>query len=183
MSFPNKSKKQGGIEAKLGGTVWIPLNGDSTAATANSNNAFMKADYTINDLQDLIPLLPSNTANPRKNSFRSKNNNARRCPYNRRVASLPDLENGNSNSSDGSWWVIHSYNSPKLPQLMAISSLSTAVPTTVISFNLVFPSNKFELMCIDGDKVVANKQWSISLRVAASTIATPKYNQIYQVCF
>lgn len=105
ISFLPKIPKtiQGGIEAKLGGTIWIPLNGDNTTETTNSNNPLIRADYTINDLQELKTLLPSNPSNPRKNSFRSKNNNAqRRSPYNRRVASVPDLENNNSNSSDGS---------------------------------------------------------------------------------
>lgn len=88
---------QGGIEAKLGGTIWIPLNGDNSAETSN-----IKADYTITDLAEMLTLLPSNPTNPRRNSFRSKGNGIRRSPYNRRIITEPDLENGNSNSSDGS---------------------------------------------------------------------------------
>ncbi|XP_037025915.1 N-acylneuraminate-9-phosphatase [Bradysia coprophila] len=88
---------QGGIDAKLGLTVWLPLNGDS-----NTNLDNIKPDYTINNLQELLAILPDNSnGNAKKPNFRTRAN-ARRVPYNRRVASLPDLESGNSNSSDGS---------------------------------------------------------------------------------
>lgn len=60
-------------------------------------------DFIITNLQELLAILPDTSAsNPKKINFRSKTN-VRRSPYNRRVASLPDLESGNSNSSDGSW--------------------------------------------------------------------------------
>lgn len=97
--LPKLNKKQGGIDAKLGLTVWLPLNGDS-----NTNVDNIKPDYTINNLQELLTILPENNGNPKKPNFRTRTN-ARRVPYNRRVASLPDLpdfESGNSNSSDGS---------------------------------------------------------------------------------
>lgn len=69
----------------------------------NVGDTVYTPDYIITNLQELLAILPDTSAtNPKKNNFRSKTN-ARRCPYNRRVASLPDLESGNSNSSDGSW--------------------------------------------------------------------------------
>lgn len=93
--LPKLNKKQGGIDAKLGLTVWLPLNGDCNTNLVDN----IKPDYTINNLQELLAILPDN--NPKKPNFRTRPN-ARRVPYNRRVASLPDLESGNSNSSDGS---------------------------------------------------------------------------------
>lgn len=95
--LPKLNKKQGGIDAKLGLTVWLPLNGDS-----NTNLDNIKPDYTIYNLQELLNILPDTTnGNAKRPNFRTRAN-ARRVPYNRRVASLPDLESGNSNSSDGS---------------------------------------------------------------------------------
>lgn len=104
ISFPTNRNKQGGIEAKLGGTVWIPLNGDSSELHDGAT-AVYRPDYIIQALPELLLILPTDNAaaTAKKNSFRSSNKaNVRRVPYNRRVASLPDLESGNSNSSDGS---------------------------------------------------------------------------------
>lgn len=44
---------QGAIVAKLGVSVWMPLNGD----TSTISNSFITPDYTIFDLQDLLKLL------------------------------------------------------------------------------------------------------------------------------
>lgn len=89
---------QGGIEAHLGCTVWIPL---SEADVNNLNETELRPDFTINSVIDLPNLLPSNIKSP---VFRSKSvgmiPNAGRLQH--RLLSLPDLEDCNSNSSDGS---------------------------------------------------------------------------------
>lgn len=88
--------KQGGIEANLGATVWIPLNDDVTL-----NSTSIKPNYKITDLQELATLLPVTTTS---NGLRRGSGTTASSKYlrNRLTASLPDFENGNSNSSDGS---------------------------------------------------------------------------------
>lgn len=86
---------QGGIEAHLGSTVWIPL------AEADLDEKDPCPDYTITSVTELPTLLPSNTKTP---IFRSKS--AGMMPtvsrLRQRMLSVPDLEDCNSNSSDGS---------------------------------------------------------------------------------
>ncbi|XP_043273420.1 N-acylneuraminate-9-phosphatase [Venturia canescens] len=62
----------GGIEADLGGTVWIPIS-DKTRLTAEDP----KPDYTIKRITDLLVIL-------------------------KRVPGAPELEDSSSNASDGS---------------------------------------------------------------------------------
>lgn len=64
----------GGIEAELGCTVWIPLSNEQT------DGKFPCPDHTLSSIMDLLELLPSKK-NIRKNV---------------------DLEDCNSNASDGS---------------------------------------------------------------------------------
>lgn len=65
----------GGVQANLGGTVWIPLS------KIELNEDDPRPDYILCDVLDLPNLLPKNP---------------------KRRAALPDLDDGNSNSSDGS---------------------------------------------------------------------------------
>ncbi|KAF5292935.1 hypothetical protein FQA39_LY13815 [Lamprigera yunnana] len=79
----------GGIQAKLGGTVWVPLS----SADIESNQHY--PDCIIQTVIDLPSLLPKNPLVPifrRKVDFKVYKG----------VASLPDLEDYSSNSSDGS---------------------------------------------------------------------------------
>lgn len=79
----------GGIRAELGGTVWIPLD------NADLDEDYPSPDYVIKSVTELPKLLPKH---PRVPKVR-KNNVVSFCT--RRVFE-PDLEDGNSNSSDGS---------------------------------------------------------------------------------
>lgn len=67
----------GGMQAKLGGTIWIPLNG------ASFEFSQCRPDYIIQSIHELISLLPKNVAVP---------------VFRRNI----DLDDSNSNSSDGS---------------------------------------------------------------------------------
>lgn len=77
----------GGIHAKLGATVWIPLSSDDQI------NDF-GPDYTIEKVTDLPSLLPKNTG--KLGNFRRPKNGFSRLNHNL------DLDDCNSNSSDGS---------------------------------------------------------------------------------
>lgn len=90
---------QGGIEAKLGGTVWLPLTPDEQPDPGSGPFP----DYTITNILELESLLPE-ILPPKMRSYRSQSygSNGTSLPINRRIASLPDLDNHNSNSSDGS---------------------------------------------------------------------------------
>ncbi|XP_063905215.1 N-acylneuraminate-9-phosphatase [Zophobas morio] len=72
----------GGLEANLGGTVWVPLS------SIEMGEEDPRPDYVLKNVIDLPSLLPKNPKVPR---FRSK----------LRV-SMPDLDDSNSNGSDGS---------------------------------------------------------------------------------
>lgn len=76
----------GGIEANLGGTVWIPL-----AADILPHKEF-NPDYVLKNVTELLALLPNNPKVPacRYNEKKNKSN-----------VSL-DYDDCNSNSSDGS---------------------------------------------------------------------------------
>ncbi|KAK4884234.1 hypothetical protein RN001_000505 [Aquatica leii] len=79
----------GGIQAKLGGTVWVPLNG----ADIESNRNY--PDYIVQSVIDLPSLLPKHPTVPvfrRKVDFKLYKG----------IMSMPDLEDYCSNSSDGS---------------------------------------------------------------------------------
>ncbi|XP_059621477.1 N-acylneuraminate-9-phosphatase [Phlebotomus argentipes] len=99
---------QGGKQAKLGATLWIPL----TSAERAEPELGLMPDFTIHNLSDMLAVLPCGQPCGRYAASRSRCSSigtsaaaaARRSrvPYNRRVASLPDLDNCNSNSSDGS---------------------------------------------------------------------------------
>lgn len=80
----------GGVEANLGGTVWVPLNSMETGQDDP------KPDYTIGHVTDLQKLLPKPPKIPRFRSARRQDFKAKR------MIGLPDFEDGNSNSSDGS---------------------------------------------------------------------------------
>lgn len=75
----------------------MPINGDGSAL----NSSLIKPNYTINDITALTNVLPVKVNDQFRRS--DKSDNKRYQLYkNRRITSLPDLENGNSNSSDGS---------------------------------------------------------------------------------
>lgn len=86
----------------------MSVDGEDDTATNDNVAPIYKPDYVINNLQELLHLLPvtdnSGAVSTKKNGFRSTTGKfgARRQPYNRRVATVPDLDSGNSNSSDGS---------------------------------------------------------------------------------
>ncbi|GAB0088680.1 N-acylneuraminate-9-phosphatase [Sergentomyia squamirostris] len=94
---------QGGKEAKLGATFWLPL----TSAERVEPDGPMP-DFTIHNVVDMMTMLPYGrytTSRSRCSSIGTTSGAVQRrlrLPYNRRVASLPDLDNCNSNSSDGS---------------------------------------------------------------------------------
>ncbi|XP_019881920.1 N-acylneuraminate-9-phosphatase [Aethina tumida] len=71
----------GGIQAKLGGTVWLPLNNQKL----EKNDP--KPDHVIKKVTDLMNLLPESSKRP---------------VFNNRRLFVPELEDCNSNSSDGS---------------------------------------------------------------------------------
>jgi N-acylneuraminate-9-phosphatase len=74
----------GGSEANLGGTVWVPL------ANIEMGEEDPRPDYVLENVTDLPNLLPKNPKVPSfRQQFRGKVN-------------MPDLDDGNSNSSDGS---------------------------------------------------------------------------------
>lgn len=86
----------GGIQAKLGYTIWVPLN----------DNCCLKdkdpcPDFTLDSVNDLVNLLPCNNKVP---TFRSKSLGTIKnlAKLDRKILSLPDLDDYSSNSSDGS---------------------------------------------------------------------------------
>lgn len=104
----------GGIQAKLGCTVWIPLS--TSVATSSSSSVAMcsgelddsgtenlvEPDYTILNVIELLGLLPNN---PRVPEFRKKKTVVGvggNATLSRLRSSVPDLDDCNSNSSDGS---------------------------------------------------------------------------------
>lgn len=96
----------GAVKASLGGSVWIPLSETKGNININinnnnnnnnsNNNGLVSPDFTIADVTQLPYLLP---ANPKSRLF-----NFRCPPLTRRFLTVsdPDLEDCNSNSSDGS---------------------------------------------------------------------------------
>lgn len=80
----------GGISAKLGGTVLLPLE-----PISNINELKPLPDYVIDVVTDLPSIL---SRNPNVPGFRHKLDNKKYKSY----VSVPDLEDCNSNSSDGS---------------------------------------------------------------------------------
>lgn len=102
------TRTQGGIEAGLGGTIWTPLSVEETLLVRP-----FQPSYIVHHLADLSQLLPPlkgvATATLRRGSIGSSSNSngsklaaAHHHNHHLRVASLPDLDSGNSNSSDGS---------------------------------------------------------------------------------
>uniref|UniRef100_A0A1L8DD70 Putative n-acylneuraminate-9-phosphatase-like protein n=1 Tax=Nyssomyia neivai TaxID=330878 RepID=A0A1L8DD70_9DIPT len=98
---------QGGKEAKLGATFWLPL----TSAERPEPQLGYMPDFTIHNLSDMLAVLPCGMSSRSFPALRDRCSSIgttggvlkhSRVPYNRRVASLPDLESCNSNSSDGS---------------------------------------------------------------------------------
>uniref|UniRef100_A0A1B0CRR9 Uncharacterized protein n=1 Tax=Lutzomyia longipalpis TaxID=7200 RepID=A0A1B0CRR9_LUTLO len=98
---------QGGKDAKLGATFWLPL---TNAERAEPQLGYMP-DFTIHNLSDMLAVLPCGMSSRRFPASRDRCSSIgtaggvlqrSRVPYNRRVASLPDLDSCNSNSSDGS---------------------------------------------------------------------------------
>lgn len=77
----------GGIQAKLGGTVWVPLAND------NLDQSELSPDYVLENVTDLPNLLPHH---PKVPVYRSKDK------LKNKFLTLPDLDDCNSNSSDGS---------------------------------------------------------------------------------
>lgn len=76
----------GGIEANLGGTVWIPLTADDL--TQNEFNP----DYVLDNVTELLSLLPTTSKIPSFEHGNEKND-----------CTLPlDYDDCSSNSSDGS---------------------------------------------------------------------------------
>lgn len=73
-------------------SIWIPLS-----ESESTNNSAFKPNHTIFDLQELrqiIPIKEHGGLMPRHIGFRKRFLYAK--------TTLPDLDNGNSNSSDGS---------------------------------------------------------------------------------
>lgn len=76
----------GGIQANLGGTVWIPLKSD------NSPCEEYNPDYVLDNVTELLALLPNKTKVP-----------ALRYKKDKDKCKIPlDYFDTNSNSSDGS---------------------------------------------------------------------------------
>ncbi|XP_022911767.2 N-acylneuraminate-9-phosphatase [Onthophagus taurus] len=74
----------GGIQANLGGTVWIPLTQDIINEEEEKNNFRFRPDYVIDNVNELIDLLlPVSENNDRKRNFVRM-----------------DIFDGNSNGSD-----------------------------------------------------------------------------------
>lgn len=107
LTHRNFAKIQGAIVARIGYSIWMPLNGDATNPTQ------IKPDFTVFDLKDLLHILPISELCPRPSnlsigssttSSRMRRNSGanKRGAQHLAVRSLPDLENCNSNSSDGS---------------------------------------------------------------------------------
>lgn len=88
---------QGGILSQLGATIWLPLNGHDTSAALNGP---IQPSHTIGDLQQLLTIIPIKEPIVRRNSIAQRPNRFRP----NRFLTLPDFDNGNSNSSDGSWY-------------------------------------------------------------------------------
>ncbi|XP_060536699.1 N-acylneuraminate-9-phosphatase [Cylas formicarius] len=80
----------GGLQANLGGTVWIPLS------RSELDQGHPVPHHIIKNIGELVDLLPE--AKTRRRSFRGKTGNS--LAFNK--LSLCDIDDGNSNSSDGS---------------------------------------------------------------------------------
>ncbi|XP_045474975.1 N-acylneuraminate-9-phosphatase isoform X2 [Harmonia axyridis] len=83
----------GGIKAKLGGTVWVPVQSNDKA-----NKSELQPDFIIDHVNDLPKVLKNGSRSPK---LRRKSKELAR-PYNMKKISKPDLSDCNSNSSDGS---------------------------------------------------------------------------------
>lgn len=121
------TRAQGGIEANLGGTIWTPLTVDETFADRPVQPSYIV--HSLPDMRAFLPPLNNNShqaatggsapptaatgdvaPTPRRSSVGSKANcnggggrsGKLHGHHQLRVASLPDLDSGNSNSSDGS---------------------------------------------------------------------------------
>lgn len=115
----HKIPQQGAIVARIGCSIWMPLNNDAT------NSTQIMPDFTIFDLNDLVHILPISEYRARGNHMNrtmgqtsttttttttaiTSSRMRRNSGINKRgaqllaIRNLPDLENGNSNSSDGS---------------------------------------------------------------------------------
>lgn len=77
---------EGGIRASLGGTVWVPPGGRYRGTGPSSGP---RPDYTLTDITDLLRLLRAGAESSLARGT------SRKRP-------LPDLEDSNSNASDGS---------------------------------------------------------------------------------
>ncbi|XP_026476615.1 N-acylneuraminate-9-phosphatase-like [Ctenocephalides felis] len=95
---------QGGIEAELGLTIWLPL--DKNCVVEHES---IQPDFTISNILELPQILPP--AGLKSAAYRSRavgnhqlQNGDKSLNYlqNRRMLSMPEFEDCNSNSSDGS---------------------------------------------------------------------------------
>lgn len=82
----------------------MPLNGDTT-----NPNSHIKPDFTIFDLKDLLNILPISAICHRDSTMtrtvrRNSSGTNKRSTHHHQLLRVPDLDldNGNSNSSDGS---------------------------------------------------------------------------------
>ncbi|XP_044747472.1 N-acylneuraminate-9-phosphatase [Coccinella septempunctata] len=83
----------GGIKAKLGGTVWVPLHANDKGGKFET-----QPDFVIDHVNELPKVLKNAYRSPK---LRRKSKELAR-PYNFKKYSQPDLSDCNSNSSDGS---------------------------------------------------------------------------------
>ena len=103
-------KRQGGIEAKLAATVWLPLANDlktlDEQMDVDNENVedSIRPDAIIQKVVEIPNILPKSTTFRPTRLGTSPANSTRHkgSVYQRIISSVPDFDSCNSNSSDGS---------------------------------------------------------------------------------
>lgn len=111
-----KQTHQGGVESKLGITVWLPLPKDLQLAhdkiDLSELEDHIRPDFIVHNVLDLPSILPEyntdtmdedgNWEDWRSGSFVQKTTRNRAASYNRFLPDVPDLFSSSSNSCDSS---------------------------------------------------------------------------------
>lgn len=111
-----KQNHQGGVESKLGITVWLPLPKDLQLAhdkiDLSELDDHIRPDFIVHNVLDLPSILPEshsgtmaadedgNWEDWRSGSFVQKTTRNRAASYNRFLPDVPDLFSSSSNSCD-----------------------------------------------------------------------------------
>ncbi|XP_055618380.1 uncharacterized protein LOC129763390 isoform X1 [Toxorhynchites rutilus septentrionalis] len=105
---------QGGVESKMGATIWLPLPKDLQLMhdkTLDDLDEHIRPDFVVENVLDLLSVLPQSTggsirqqrppeARRGSSSFVQKTTRNREASYNRFLPEVPDLCSSSSNSCD-----------------------------------------------------------------------------------